>query len=180
MTAPARFPDDNDRPWTAFRYVAGELTPDEAAAFEALLDHDQNAREAVADAVELAGAIALIGDPVVSISTRSRHRAARAVAWVAAGIAAGLLLGFGFDRLVLHPPTGPRPRIAAEVVSTWSDLRHHADDPDALRMQLALNDDSADLAATLALEPNGEGEVPSWMTELASLPTPDAAPRGEN
>lgn len=183
MTAPAWFSDDPDLFWTAFRYVAGELSLDAAAAFEAQLDGDQASREAVAAAVELSGAIALLGPEALPIRPR-RKRLARAAVWVTTGIAAGLALGFGFDRFVLHPPAASLPRVAAEVVSTWSSLRHdreHAAE-DALTdpLQLALNDDPTDLAATLALEGDDEGDVPSWMAELATLSAPDATPRGEN
>src|SRR4051794_39341070 len=46
-----------DTPWLAFRYVSGEMGPEEAEAFERRLDEDQGAREAVAEAVALAGAV---------------------------------------------------------------------------------------------------------------------------
>src|SRR5262245_13578470 len=38
---------------TALRYAAGDLTPDEIAAFEAQLAEDQDARDALAEAVRL-------------------------------------------------------------------------------------------------------------------------------
>jgi hypothetical protein len=172
VTAPdaARTPDD-DLDWTAFRYVAGELAPGEAAAFEARLGGDQPAREAVAAAVELAGAVALLGPEAIPLR-RPRRPMARAAGWVAGGIAAGLALGFGFDRLVLHRPAPAPPGVAAEVVSTWWDLRAGAD---PLADQLALHDDAAEPA-----EPDESADVPSWMAELATLPSPDATPRREN
>lgn len=175
MTAPAWFPDDPDLPWTAFRYIAGELPPEEAAAFEARLGDDQAAREAVAAAVELAGAVALLG-PVETIPMRPRRRVTRATAWVATGIAAGLLLGFGLDRLVLHPPATLGPRMAEEVVFTWSNLRRQTTESDPLAYQLALNDEPADPG----MDSGGDEEVPSWMAELATLPSINATPRTEN
>ena len=51
---------DSEILWLAFRYVAGELAPDEAESFEHCLDQDQEAREAVARAVELTGAVAAL------------------------------------------------------------------------------------------------------------------------
>src|SRR6478752_6220333 len=42
----------------AVRYIAGDMPDDELAVFECRLGHDQAAREAVAQAVELAGAFA--------------------------------------------------------------------------------------------------------------------------
>src|SRR5262245_42977042 len=52
--------EGTDLSWPAFRYVAGEMACDEVEAFERRLDEDQGAREAVAQAVELAGAIAAL------------------------------------------------------------------------------------------------------------------------
>lgn len=52
-------PDDLD--WLAFCYIADELSRDETDAFEARLADDQEAREAVARAVELTRAIAAAG-----------------------------------------------------------------------------------------------------------------------
>ena len=69
MPLPLPLPSEakSDLPWLAFRYVAGELAGDEAAAFERRLDTDQGAREAVAEVVELSGAVALaVGAAVVA------------------------------------------------------------------------------------------------------------------
>src|SRR5262245_33426347 len=46
---------------TALRYAAGDLTPDEVSAFEARLGEDQDARDALAEAVRLSAAA--IGQP---------------------------------------------------------------------------------------------------------------------
>jgi len=56
---PHEKPDDLD--WLAFCYIADELSRDEADAFETRLAHDQEAREAVARAVELTRAVAAAG-----------------------------------------------------------------------------------------------------------------------
>jgi len=65
-------PDSLD--WLAFRYIAGEMTVAESTVFEERLGSDQAAREAVAAAVELVGALAAC-DPAdqveVEIGTRS-------------------------------------------------------------------------------------------------------------
>jgi anti-sigma factor RsiW len=42
-----------DREWNALRYVLGEMSPDEAEAFEAILAADQDARELVARSTSL-------------------------------------------------------------------------------------------------------------------------------
>ena len=44
---------DDDRQWQAFRYVLGEMSPDESQAYEQLLADDQEARELVAASVGL-------------------------------------------------------------------------------------------------------------------------------
>ena len=51
--------DDSELFWLAFRYCMGEMSPDEALDFEERLDFDQEAREAVAEAVELGAATEL-------------------------------------------------------------------------------------------------------------------------
>ncbi len=43
-----------DLDWLAFRYLAGELGPQECGAFERRLAEDQMARESVASAMDLA------------------------------------------------------------------------------------------------------------------------------
>lgn len=43
--------------WTVFRYVAGELSPEEAAAFEVRLADNQAARDAVVQAVHFSSAV---------------------------------------------------------------------------------------------------------------------------
>ena len=52
--------DFGDLDWRAFCYVAGELSDDEAASFEQCLETDQQAREAVAQAVKLTQAVASV------------------------------------------------------------------------------------------------------------------------
>ena len=72
---PHRKPHDDDLAWLAFRYVAGDLDPDESAAFERRLDHDQPAREAVAEAVALMAGVVHAAPALRSTrSTRSTVR----------------------------------------------------------------------------------------------------------
>ena len=68
--------------------------------------------EAVAAAVVLTGAVALLGPEALPL--RPRRRFARAAGWVASGIAAGLALGFGFDRLVVHRAPATPPGLAED------------------------------------------------------------------
>src|SRR5690606_22872574 len=84
-------PDASDLAWLAFRYVAGELDEAEASAFELRLEHDLSACEAVAEAVELAGAVALLRPDETPGGPR-RIRAIRVLVYLAPlAAAAGLL-----------------------------------------------------------------------------------------
>ncbi|HET6573054.1 MAG TPA: hypothetical protein VFG68_05595 [Fimbriiglobus sp.] len=51
-----RVPPTDELPLTALRYAAGELPPAEAAAFEVRLAHDQEARDALGEAIRLSAA----------------------------------------------------------------------------------------------------------------------------
>ena len=67
-------PDPN-LPGTALRYAAGDLPPDEAAAFEARLAEDQDARDALAEAVRLSAAAIGQKPPTPHPSFRAAIRA---------------------------------------------------------------------------------------------------------
>jgi hypothetical protein len=99
----------DDLIWTAYQYTADELPEPAARAFEALLETDQTAREALAEAVSLGDTIrAALGPdanvaPVVmpaSIAAATvthtdparQYGWARSAAWVALGAAACLVL----------------------------------------------------------------------------------------
>src|SRR4051794_35043724 len=71
-----RLEPEADLEWTAYLYVTGGLSILEEAAFELRLAEDQLAREAVAGAVELTGALAAIeaGDWVQPRRRRSPAR----------------------------------------------------------------------------------------------------------
>ncbi|QJW97982.1 hypothetical protein [Frigoriglobus tundricola] len=60
---------------TALRYAAGDLPPDEAASFEARLAEDQDAREALAEAVRLSAAAIGQKPPAPHPSFRAAIRA---------------------------------------------------------------------------------------------------------
>ncbi|HEX8200581.1 MAG TPA: hypothetical protein VF590_08840 [Isosphaeraceae bacterium] len=184
---------ETDLPWLAFRYVAGELAGVEAAAFERRLDADQRAREAVAEAVELAGAVALLGPDVLAFRPAGppRPRPVRAaLGWMAAGAAACLAAVAGL-RALAPTQSGPSPAVlarpgggdadrtgaATEIALAWSGL--HCDDAP----------DDAELLAWLDAPTPGEAEpapgaesaaaadddVPPWLFEAAALPAaPDA------
>lgn len=114
--------------WQAFCYVAGELVPAEREAFEAQLAEDQQAREALAEAVELVHVIAAaesqLAPPAVATS-RSVAAWRKRAAWVLVGGLASLI----FFWLSLGPlQTGwrswrgglDRPR---ELAAAWVQTR---------------------------------------------------------
>jgi len=102
-------PEWDELHWTAFRYVAGELSDAECALFEERLAAEQPAREAVARAARLAEAIALAESPAAmpsavpagagfSSSSRGAHRGRSA--WqlrfaALAALCAVLIVGIG-------------------------------------------------------------------------------------
>ena len=85
----------------AFRFVAGEMLPDEAAGFEKQLASDQPARDAVCRAVALTEKLVLaetrhIGDEKLASVSKSRKpaafaRVARPLSWMAIGAIAASL-----------------------------------------------------------------------------------------
>lgn len=81
---------------TALRYAAGDLTPDEVSAFETRLAEDQDARDALAEAVRLSAAAIGQEAPAPHPSFRAAIRArlnlrayrGHPLAWVGLGAAA--------------------------------------------------------------------------------------------
>jgi hypothetical protein len=124
---------------TALRYAAGDLTPEEVAAFEARLADDQDARDALAEAVRLSAAAVGQPAPTPHPSFRAAIRArlglltyrGHPVAWAGLGaLVACALVGFGLaDRAdppeaataapapveVAPPPRAPEPAPAAPM-----------------------------------------------------------------
>ena len=88
--------------WQAFRYIAGEMTRDEHERFAERLAEDQDAREAVAAAVEVsqATAIALATQPAASrrTSPNHEHRSLRWL-WATLATAAGIAVMWGASQL---------------------------------------------------------------------------------
>ena len=177
---------DSDLDWLAFRYVAGELTADEAGRFEARLDHDQAAREAVAGAVGLADALAAarpsaVGPARVGGRLRLGPRSRRSAAVLA--LAACLALAVG---PLLWPRAHPR-RVEADPATlalTWSGLwQGGGSEPEAGSPGIGAGADRPPAATGDALvawldEPGdrepaddkAEGP-PAWMLEAAALGT---------
>lgn len=161
----------NDLAWLANCYVAGELSADEATAFEARLAHDEAACEAVTRAMELNLAIAAVFDSQPATfnlqpstfnlppSVPPRRMATTITALAAAAVAAAgvaLMVGHGSS-----PQGIARKDGADRLVAVWVNgeaARNSADDEDSLEVA---NDDDLD--------------PPDWM--LAALTVEDVTPK---
>ncbi len=153
----------------AFRYVAGEMAPDEAAAFETGLADDQAARLAVSRAVgltqRLREAMPPPTSPVVRPLKHSFGRAAQPLGWMAIGAAAAALIVILASRpsdpnnapqpAAIHPNASRPPadvlvfaRLQADHESTAAELERWLDEPNPRA------DDADDSLLTT--------EIPSW------------------
>jgi hypothetical protein len=163
---------DADLHWTAFLYMEGELSSEQASAFEDRLAGDEAAREALTLAVELAEALAVVGPEFRR--DRSRRRVARRVVVAVSTLAAAacLVVAVGWRFL---PSFAERPD-ASEVAIAWSSLRADAE-------WLAVPPEStatATVAATaveadldLETEPATDRALPSWLLTAASATVDD-------
>lgn len=130
--------DQRDLDWLAFRYLAGELGPQEYDAFERRLADDQIAREAVASAMDLAQctvAAQVELTHVAPVNSREGSFWSRGF-WVALSTASCLALF-----VAIHGVPGPerlfRPDRAAasataalsELAIIWSESREDWDEP---------------------------------------------------
>ena len=150
----------NDLAWLANCYVAGELSADDAAAFEARLETDVAACEAVAQAMELNLAIVAAFDAepsILNLQPLTVPPTRRAVAAVAALAVAALAVA-GVAVLVGRGPDGntvARKDGAEKLVAAWASgeaARNAADDDESLDSH-----DDADL------------EPPDWLL-MALMP----------
>jgi hypothetical protein len=161
--------EDLDLAWLAFQYVAGELTRPEHEAFEQRLDHDQSAREAVAQAVALVEALGTRPAPI-------RFPIRRVAAVLA--MAACLLVGVGFWFRPTSQPRSDSPGTSApdSVAQTWSNLRQDAE-ADRHESLAWLDETSGDADAEEEADAD-LGVPPGWLLDAASLPnsSPAASP----
>jgi hypothetical protein len=153
--------DQSDLLLLAFRYVSGELPAQEAATFEERLAGDQDACEALADAVELCEVVAIgAADSVMAparSSRPSRRKAAAVLAGSLASVAAIVAVGTqladrGADREQRYAA-----HQASSLLSMWRHLRNQEGDGN----DRDLDEDGSNVEAS--------DEIPDWMfTALAT------------
>lgn len=143
---------ENDREWLAFRYIAGELSGDETAAFEAELETSQVAREAVARAVELSQAVAIAESQQVELVEAvsqgiSRKSWIYGSGWIAAGAVAASVAG----AIWWNMPVSQQGK--ADIAENWAFVRDV--DPPAPAIE-----EASELGPVL----DSADAAPSWMT----------------
>ena len=143
-----------DREWLAFRYIAGELTGEEAASFETELETSQIAREAVARAVDLSQAIAIAESHKVELVEAASRTASRkswiyGIGWIGAGAVAASVAGAVWWNMQ-GPKTG-----TSELAESWTLTR-------SVEPMLPVHDEPVESGPVID---SAEQEVaPSWMT----------------
>ena len=162
-------PDElSDLEWNAFRFVSGEMTDDEQAAFEIQLGDNPAAAVAVSRVLELGEAIEVASSrPAVvvtpTIKVPSQTEPGRSSIVVVASLAACALVAF----LLVSPDraTTSNTRVAAtqpaEVIETWRDV-----EPLQVTFEPISIDEDEELELAM-LEPvnldTSDEVVPDWM-----------------
>jgi len=177
---------NNDLEWMAFCYLTGDLTPDDAAAFEQRLGDDQTVREAVCRMAalrdKLVTASGRCDEPVLLRNVASASRFGRqklrlrqvtaAAVWAACGAAAAslcfVLADFGRPTQIAKPPSEPGA-LATEPAPdplAWAQLRPALRWPSELQL-------SPDPPVTTVLKPvidSASDGLPSWLLATISEP----------
>ncbi len=195
--------DKNELDWPAFCYAAGEMTADEAAAFEVRLADDQAAREALARAVELTEVVASAELLAPALATRvavARSQSSvwtKRITWMAIGSAASLLVallwsgGWSWFAETSFPGDETASAQRAELAAAWSQTRKELADSDSDLWYLkhlaavdtvprdASQADSPDAAALITDDGSEllDTVTPEWMTAaVESYPNEPADP----
>lgn len=176
---PAAGPGDGELFWLAFCYVTGELSPEQTLEFETRLESDQEARESVAQAVELAAAGQLASAqvaaaPVVSAPCAELSVAPRWTGGWALALAASLALVIaGYSLLAKNAaenassePSQPNQRLVdVWAAATWLDEADAEIGGESNRLEnlevAALDLDEGDLD-------ENELQVSEWLLEAVS------------
>jgi anti-sigma-K factor RskA len=165
---------DFDLSWLALQYVCGELPAAEAAAFEQRLDHDQVAREAVAEAVALAGAVAQVAPDSVNLRPVPTRRVPFGLPRVALGVAASLLVALGLRALWIEGGTDESRRglpLDASLAVAWSGVHEGDEEADGLLQWLDTSSAVPDALQVAVLDASEavDADIPSWLLDAASL-----------
>lgn len=157
---------------TALRYAASDLKPDEIAAFEARLAEDQDARDALAEAVRLSAAALGQSAPAPHPSARTIIRArlgllgyrGRPMAW--AGLGAAVVAACALVAVSLAAHDAPEAAIAAPAAPVVTEAVPPAPPVDSAAAPL-----SGDTHVALETAPGGDER--SVAEIWADLSTPD-------
>jgi hypothetical protein len=180
--------------WLAFRYVAGEMSGEEAATFEFRLADDQYAREAVSRAVGLTQRLADAKSPgrdnwptggiaaaVNQTKMPFRGQVARAIGWMAVGAAAASLafclvwpLGSGSieptQQRAARKGTDPTRATSAEPVAdgeVWARLQANDEWPTQPELWLAKPQIPMTSVPADLQQPSS---LPRWMLTATASP----------
>ena len=123
-------PADDETDWFALRYLLGELSMSDSAAFEDRLGEEQAAREAVARASRL---VTVISDAPRSVeplapARGTRRRVVAILATIAAGVAAVIAWRNTADAPRPAAPLATSDVDPARLVVLWSDASEAATD----------------------------------------------------
>ncbi len=180
---------DEDLPWLAFLYVSEELTPDEVADFEERLLTDQEAREAVAEAMKMADGLWVATAVETLQAPPDRGRPAEAAkpsrsrwSWWMTGTLAAAGLAFCVGWWLAEWETSnnpPRPVVqesepevvplkAEELVGLWSNTY-------ALVAELGPDSEMEFSSEEPAYRepPEPEAEAFSWMLAVVGRSSPE-------
>jgi len=153
--------EDRDLAWLAFRYVAGELGAAQSAVFERRLGEDQVAREAVAEAVRIAGTVTSASKAIRRVS-RIKTRALLATS------ACFFLVASFF---VSRRPSEPASEAALAVA--WSGITQSAEEiPE--RNDLVEESPFHDMTEAESTE-----GPPAWLVEAVALPVVELPREGQ-
>jgi hypothetical protein len=159
--------------WQAFRFVAGELDAREHEHFAALLVEDQAAREAVAEAYELAqaSAMAMAVQPFALARPTSPIRSARWW-WFAAGTAACVAIALGITHFS-QPATMVAAATTDALAAQWSEVRQQQGDVSAWTVEEDLageapSPDEWSLYDAAEVEDAAPLVAPEWMLAAVS------------
>jgi len=172
----------NELDWTAFCYASGDLDPAEAEQFEARLADDQEAREALARAVELTQVVAAAesrcGELVVAGGHSPSYAARRPASWMtrlswaAIGGLAALVLAMvwsgGWSQWGFGPEKAGISNENDALASAWSAARiemSEASEVGPLHPLTTSNSDTDDdSAGSVSADELAVADAPAWMT----------------